>query len=40
MGILRVRKAANWTYDVPNRHRRTSYGVGGRDEAILYRVRH
>ena len=39
LGILRVREAADRTHRVSSRHRRTSYGVGSRYEAVLYRLR-
>ena len=37
--ILRVGKATDRIHFLIKRHRRTSYGVGGRDEAVLYRWR-
>src|SRR5262245_40527133 len=39
LGIFRVGEAADWTHLVPKRRRRASYGVGGRYEAVLDRLR-
>ena len=39
LSIFRVREAADRAYRIPNRHCRTSHGVGSRHEALLYCLR-